>query len=300
LRKRKIRGSIDNKVLDGYFPPNFPGYLITAEVKALVGTLRISVEELISKLLPLAAARAIAPVSGYKVGCVCRGESGNLYFGSNIEFPGEDLSATIHAEQAAIANAIAFGETGIKAMMVSAPPCGGCRQFIKELHGAEKLRIYLPNRDPLLLNDLLPSGFGPGDLKSDSRLMNSEPQAMELIDDTEDKLVLKALEAASKSYAPYSGCYSAVALETNRGFTFIGLYAENAAYNNSLLPMQAAIAVLIMRAERYADIGRAVLVQTRNAKIDLAAATVQTFKSISQLPLEIFYADLSSLKNIPA
>jgi len=293
LRKRKIRGSIDNKVLDGYFPPNFPGYLIAEEVKALVGTLRITVEELVAKLLPIAATRATVPVSGYKVGCVCRGDSGNLYFGSNIEFPGEDLSATIHAEQAAIANAIAFGETGIKAITVSAPPCGGCRQFMKELNDAETLKIYLPNQDPLLLDDLLPSGFGPGDLNTDRRLMGSQHQALKLVDETEDKLVLQALEAASKSYAPYSGCYSAVALETNRGFTFIGSYAENAAYNNSLLPMQAAIAVLIMRADRFADIGRAVLVQTRNAKIDLAVATRQTFTAISKQSLEVFYAEPS-------
>jgi cytidine deaminase len=291
LRKRKIRGSIDDKVLDGYFPPNFPGYLIAAEVKALVGTLRITVEELVAKLLPIAASHAIVPVSGYKVGSICRGESGNLYFCSNIEFSGEDLSSTIHAEQAAIANAIAFGETGIKAMTVSAPPCGGCRQFMKELNDAETLKIYLPNRDPLLLEDLLPSGFSPGDLNTDSRLMRSQDRPLKLVDQTDDKLVLKALEAASKSYAPYSGCYSAVALQTHRGFTFIGAYAENAAYNNSLLPMQAAIAVLIMRADRFADLERAVLVQTRNAKIDLAAATRQTFTAISKMSLEVFYAE---------
>ena len=294
MRKRKIRGSIDDKVLDGYFPPNFPGYLIAAEVKALVGTLRITVEELTVKLLPIAATRAIVPVSAYKVGSICRGESGNLYFGSNIEFSGEELSATIHAEQVAIANAIAFGESGIKAITVSAAPCGGCRQFIKELNDAETLKIYLPNQEPLMLSDLLPSGFGPGDLNKVSRLMGSQYQPLKLEDETDDKLVLKALEAASKSHAPYSGCYSAVALETNRGFVFIGSYAENAAYNNSLLPMQAALAVLVMRADRYADIGRAVLVQTRNAKIDLAAATRRVFSAISRQSLEVFYAEHSS------
>lgn len=293
MRKRKIRGSIDHKVLEGYFPSNFPGHLITAEVKALVGTLRISVEELIEKLLPQAKARAVVPVSGYRVGSICRGESGNLYFGANIEFPGQDLSATIHAEQAAIANAIAYGESGIKAMTISAPPCGGCRQFMNELNSAESLRIHLPDREPLMLNDLLPQGFGPRNLNVDGGLMDSQNQNLQLAERTDDKLVLLALEAASKSYAPYSGCYSAVALETHRGFTFSGSYAENAAYNNSLLPMQAAIAVLIMRAFHVADIKRAVLVQAENAKIDLAAATRLTYKSISQSPLAIIPAIVS-------
>ncbi|NQU65591.1 MAG: cytidine deaminase [SAR324 cluster bacterium] len=299
MRKRKIRGSIDHKVLEGFFPANFPGQLMTAEVKALVGTLRISVEELIEKLLPQATARAIVPVSGYRVGSICRGESGNLYFGSNIEFPGQDLSATVHAEQAAIANAIAGGESGIKAITVSATPCGGCRQFMNELNRVEHIRIHLPKREPLMLSALLPLGFGPNDLNVKSRLMDPQNHGLQLLEPTADKLDLLALKTASKSYAPYSNCYSAVALETSSGFTFSGAYAENAAYNNSLLPMQAAIAVLIMRACHFADIKRAVLVQTQNAKIDLAAATVQTFQAISKSPLEIIYAKLPGSGSIP-
>ncbi|MBU2646616.1 cytidine deaminase [bacterium] len=290
LRKRKIRGTIDNKVLDGYFPPTFPGYLIAEEVKALVGTLRISVEELIDKLLPLAATRAFVPVSGFRVGSICRGESGNFYFGANIEFPGESLSSAIHAEQAAIANAASFGETSLKAVAVSTPPCGGCRQFMVELNGAEDLKIYLPGKDPHPLIDLLPFGFGPGDLGSDNRLLKPQDHPLQLVKQTDEELVLKALDAASRSYAPYSGCYSAVALETKRGFIVTGSYMENAAFNNSLLPLQSAIAILVMRAYSFSDIQRALLVQTRDARIDLAAATRQTLQSISQTPLEIVLA----------
>ncbi len=293
-RKRKIRGNIDNKVLDGYFPPTFPGYLIAEEVKALVGTLRISVEELMEKLLPTAASRAIAPVSGFSVGSVCRGESGNLYFGANIEFPGEALYSTIHAEQAAIANAIAFGETGIKAIAVSAMPCGGCRQFIAELRNAGDLKIQVTKNNDCRLNDLLPSGFGPGDLGIETRLMEQQSHSLKLTEHTNDKLKLKALDAASGSYAPYSGCCSAVALEIGRGYVFTGAYAENAAYNNSLLPLPAALAVLVMRAYRFTDIKKAVLVQEQNARINLAAATRQLFQAISSVPLEVVLAERSS------
>jgi len=293
-RRRKIRGTVDNKVLDGYFPPSFPGYLIAEEVKALVGTLRISVEELMEKLLPIAASRAIVPISGFKVGAVCRGESGSLYFGANLEFPGEALQNTVHAEQAAIANAISYGETGIRAITISAAPCGGCRQFMNELRNAEKLKIQVPKVGSFLLGNLLPSSFGPGNLGRGERLMDPQDHPLQLVKHSNDKLVLKALEAASSSYAPYSSCYSAVALEIGQGYIFTGTYAENAAYNNSLLPHQAALAVLIMRAYLFSDIKRAVFVQAERAKIDLASVTRQAFLSLTQAPLEIALATLSA------
>ena len=290
-RRRRVRGSIDDKVLDGYFPPAFPGFLIAEEVKALVGTLRISVEELMEKLLPQAASRAVTPVSNFSVGAVCRGESGNLYFGANIEFPGEALYSTIHAEQAAIANALAFGETGIRAVAVSAMPCGGCRQFLNELRGAEDLNIQVVKHSPYRLKELLPSGFGPHHLGIDIRMMDPQQHSLQLKQHSNDKLVQKACEAAAGSYAPYSECYAAVALEIGRGYIFTGGYVENAAYNNSMLPLSAALAVLIMRAYRFADIKRAVLVQVENARIDLTSATRQLFQAVSNASLEIVLAE---------
>lgn len=290
-RKRRVRGSIDDKVLDGYFPPTFPGFLIAEEVKALVGTLRITVEELMEKLLPQAATRAITPVSGFSVGSVCRGESGNLYFGANIEFAGEALQATIHAEQAAIANAMAYGETGIKAMAVSSVPCGGCRQFMNELRGADALKIQVPNHGSRRLDMLFPSGFGPRDLGIETRMMDVQENPIRLVRHTNDKVILKAFESAVGSYAPHSGCYSAVALEIGRGFIFCGAYAENAAYNNSLQPLQAALAVLVIRAYRFADIKRAVLVQRQPARINLAESTRRLLQAVSDVPLEIALAE---------
>ncbi len=246
------------------------------------------------KLLPIAASRAIVPISGFKVGAVCRGDSGNFYFGANLEFPGAALHNTIHAEQAAVANAISYGETGIRAITISATPCGGCRQFLNELRNAEQLKIQIPKAGSSLLGNLLPSSFGPGNLGSGERLMDPQDHPLQLLKHSNDKLVLKALEAASRSYAPYSNCYSAIALEIGRGYIFTGTYAENAAYNNSLLPHQAALAVLIMRAYLFSDIKRAVFVQVEGAKIDLASVTRQAFLSISQSPLEIALATLST------
>lgn len=280
---------MDDKILDGYFPPAFPGVLAAIEVKALVGTMRITVEELILQLLPKAASRAIVPISGYKIGAISRGVSGNLYFGANIEFVGEALNTTVHAEQASIALALSNGEKGLRAITVDAPPCGHCRQFINEINTADKLTIQLPNQPIIPFRTLLPDNFGPQHLNIESRLMDGVTQSFDLETPSDDPIVQKALLAASISYAPYTKNYAGMAIETNNGEVYMGIYAENAAYNPSLQPLQAAIANMIMTGKTYRDIKTAVLIQTRTAKIDLAISTQQLLKSISNIPLVVKY-----------
>ena len=64
------------------------------------------------ELLPWASSFAVVPVSGFAVGAVAFGASGALYAGANLEFAGSPLGASVHAEQAAIANAWLRGEYG--------------------------------------------------------------------------------------------------------------------------------------------------------------------------------------------
>ena len=80
------------------------------------------------ELLPLAAKFSIAPISDFNVGAVAIGGSGKLYLGANLEFIGVPLSTSLHAEQSAILNARDHGETSISGLVVSAAPCGHCRQ----------------------------------------------------------------------------------------------------------------------------------------------------------------------------
>ena len=76
-----------------------------------------------------------------------------------------------------------------------------------------------------------------------------------------DQALLRALEAARRSYAPYSGCAAGVALETRDGRQFRGSYAENAAFNPSFPPLQAALCHLVSEGAALGDITRGVLVQ---------------------------------------
>ena len=58
--------------------------------------------------------------------------------------------------------------------------------------------------------------------------------------------VLEQFPAASKSYAPYSGNFAGCVIETTEGKMYAGRYAENAAFNPSVSPLQAAFIQMTM------------------------------------------------------
>ena len=235
-------------------------------------------------LIPEAKKFAIPPISNFYVGAVARGTSGKIYFGANFEFIGQALSFTVHAEQAAVVQAMAGDETGLEMIATSAAPCGYCRQFLNELTTAATLRIQMPNHPPTLLSELLPAAFGPRDLGVDAALMS--PQSHGLTLESPDPLAAAALAAANASYAPYSHAYAGVALQTRDGAIFSGSVAENAAYNPSMSPLEAAIVNLVIGGRKtYADIADAVLVEVADAPVSQAGATQAVLATISDAPL---------------
>ncbi len=264
---------------------NFRGTISAADAGHLAGQLGAAVDHLMLDLVPFAALYAEPVISNFKVGAVARGLSGNLYFGANIEFKSEALSFTVHAEQAAVVNAWMQGETGVSALAVSAAPCGYCRQFLYELAGAAALKILLPNAGPASLAGLLPGAFGPRHLGISGGLMQMEDH--QLTAGSQDPLVAAALSAASMSYAPYSRGYAGVALATAGGGVYSGAYAENAAFNPSLSPMQAAISQLNISGGNMAGIRRAVLVEVENSASSQIHAAMTVLRSISNVQLEV-------------
>lgn len=230
-------------------------------------------------LLPEAAALAKPPVSHFRVGAVARGTSGKLYLGTNLEFAGEALTHTVHAEQSAVVNAWMSGETGIDVVATSAPPCGYCRQFLNELVTADALLVVMPS-ESRPLRELLPSSFGPRDLDVGGGLL--EPRNHGLSIDDEDELAQHALRAANMSYAPYSKSYAGIALRTHDGRIFSGAYAENAAFNPSLSPLQAALSQLNLAGGSWSDLAEVVL-----ASVDAmhASSTRIVLASIGGAPL---------------
>ena len=107
-----------------------------------------------------------APYSKFPVGAAIRAEDGKIYAGANIEnlaFP-EGWCA----ETTAISHMIMGGAKQIVEIAVIAeklalcPPCGGCRQRIKEFASVNTL-IYLCDeagvKKTMTMNELLPHSF---------------------------------------------------------------------------------------------------------------------------------------------
>jgi cytidine deaminase len=264
------------------------GYLPAAVVERIVAT-GVPLEQLMLSLIPRAKQFAIPAISNFFVGAVAHGVSGNLYFGANYEFPGQALSFTVHAEQAATMHAISFDETGIDLLAVSAAPCGYCRQFLNELTTASTLQVILPNTPTTPLTSLLPNAFGPTDLGITAALMSPQSHGMTL--DSADELTTAALQAANRSYAPYSRSYAGIALKTSDGSIYTGSVAENAAFNPSMSPLEAAIVALTINGGKtYADIVDAVLVEAVQSTASQIDATRNVLARITKVPLRVYEA----------
>jgi cytidine deaminase len=274
----------------GQLPSATGGVVFAAEVAAFLGSSGMTIEELMLALVALAKEDARPPISNYFVGAVALGSSGSLYFGANYEFVGQALNFSVHGEQAATANAISHGETGMLKLAVSAAPCGYCRQFLYELTTSSKLEILLPKTPPRLLTSLLPDAFGPADLGVKAALMSPQSHGMRLSND--DQVVQAALAAANGSYAPYTSGYAGVALKTRDGAIFTGSVAENAAFNPSMSPLEAAVVSLAISGGRsYDDIVDAVLVEAAGTKVSQAAAARAVLGAMTTVSLRVYQAD---------
>lgn len=279
--------------MSGQLPPVTGGTIPAAVVAQFVRSSGMTIEQLMLALIPQAQQAAIPPISNFFVGAVALGASGSIYFGANYEFVGQALSFTVHGEQAATAHAISYGETGMLKLAVSAAPCGYCRQFLYELSTASTLEILLPDTPAALLTTLIPDAFGPADLGVTAALMSPQSHGMTVPSAPSDPVVQAALKAANASYAPYTFGYAGVALKTGDGGIFSGSVAENAAYNPSMSPLEAAVVSLVISGGKsYADIVDAVLVEA-GSKASQVGATRTVLGTITPVTLRAYQAQSS-------
>ncbi len=229
-------------------------------------------------LLPLAAAFAYVPISNFYVGALARGLSGRIYFGGNMEFAKTQMGQTIHAEQAAISHAWMKGEKGISDITVNYSPCGHCRQFMNELTTAQSIMIQLPKRDANSLQYYLPESFGPSDLGIKTVLMHENDHGYQSEDTS--SLGQLAIKALNHSYAPYSNNLSGVAINSQSGKQYIGSYAENAAFNPSLPPLQVALILMRMAGEKFDKIDAAALAELKDGSVRHLVDTQATLNTL--------------------
>jgi cytidine deaminase len=292
------------------------GCLPANVVERMLGSAFAEIGTLMMQLLPLAQQFAIVPLSHYQVGAVAAGVpipgSGwcNLYLGANFEFQSASLIFTVHAEQSATNNAWLSGEHGIQALAISAAPCGYCRQFLYELVTAQQLSILLPNdsKNPLSysstpLTTFLPNAFGPSDLGVAGGLMDAKLCTHNLklnSGSPTDSVIAAALAAASGSYAPYTTDktygYAGVAIQLADESIYGGRYAENAAYNPTLLPLESALTFMNMNQPQSATrtLTRCVLVEVPSLSSQLSATRAVLAAYAPQISAEYYTASVIS------
>lgn len=260
---------------------DFRGEIPAARSEELQKLERKTAYEVMLDLLPVAQVFARPPISNFRVGAVVRGNSGDLYLGANLEIPGQALSFSVHAEQAASSNAYMHGADAIMAIALTGAPCGHCRQFLEELSPGGDINLIVRGSEPIPLKSLLPSAFGPSDLGLKHGALPIERVKIDLIDRSPDSLARTAVSAARISYAPYTKAHSGVAMRLSDGSVHSGTYIENAAFNPSLPPLQAAFISALNARKALDQIEDVVLVELDTAVISQYPVFEVAVRSVS-------------------
>ena len=134
----------------------------------------------IQELIDIAIAQlsySYTPYSHFKVGAALLGKNGQIYTGCNIE--NAAYTPTNCAERTAFFKAVSEGVREFEAICIVggpegkltdyAPPCGVCRQVMMEFCSPKEFQIILAKGKEdykiYRLEELLPRGFGPGNLE---------------------------------------------------------------------------------------------------------------------------------------
>jgi cytidine deaminase len=262
---------LETALLDAHFDGVLESGLVKDMLRLEGGSMTL--QRFMIAMLPIARLYSMPATSAFKVGAVAEGASGNIYFGANLELANAPLGFTIHAEQSAIDNALAHGEKAVLSLAVTNAPCGMCRQFLNELTTAPRLQVLVDGKPSTTLPALLPDSFGPSDLGVKGGLLDESNVPLAMTHGTSDALSQAALQAASRSYSPYTMSYSGVALQLKDHTIVAGSYVESAAYNPSLPPVISAIDRLRFSGQQLSDISGAVLIELADAKISQEGIT---------------------------
>lgn len=117
-----------------------------------------------------------SPYSGYRVGAALLAADGTVYTGCNIE--NAAFSPTICAERTAFFKAVSEGKREFCAIAIAGSPdgevtqfswpCGVCRQVMAEFCDPKRFTVIVAKSEEVYekrtLEELLPKGFGPGNL----------------------------------------------------------------------------------------------------------------------------------------
>jgi cytidine deaminase len=256
-------------------------------------------------------------VSNFHVGAAALLESGAVQLGVNIEFGVTGaINDSIHGEQVllgffcfclsffffvskqprsqcTLTPVLQRGERTCE-LYISHMPCGHCRQFLNEMARGGQLRVHVGGKS-WTLDELLPVSFKPTDIEGGFAIGDRAPlpRAAVLVHKPEglsvaaDALVEAAVEAALRSHTPHTGHRSGVALRAGAETpVYQGAYLENAAFNPSMMPLQAALAAFVgvCGRESFASVSEVVLaheVGARAVVFDVVGPTARLLEAIA-------------------
>lgn len=124
--------------------------------------------------------KSYTPYSKFEVGAALLTKNGRVYQGCNIECA--SYSPTTCAERTALLKAVYDGNLEFSAIAIVggpetqsdifsdySPPCGVCRQFLREFCDPKNMKVIvaksLDDIKIFTLEELLPLSFGPDNLK---------------------------------------------------------------------------------------------------------------------------------------
>ena len=138
-------------------------------------------KEQIERLIDIASAQrrySYAPYSEYRVGAALLAGNGKIYTGCNVE--NAAFSPSICAERTAVAKAVSEGVREFVAICIVggrgetpegySPPCGMCRQTLREFCDPGSFEIIVATSrthyEIHTLQEFFPDSFGPENLHS--------------------------------------------------------------------------------------------------------------------------------------
>lgn len=138
-------------------------------------------EDQIRQLIRVAAQmryQSYTPYSNYKVGAALLAADGTVFGGCNIE--NASYGATVCAERTAVFKAVSEGIRSFDAIAIMggkdlekgeiAPPCGICRQVLREFADPKEFLVIMAASEEdyriRTLEELLPESFGPDNVRS--------------------------------------------------------------------------------------------------------------------------------------
>jgi len=228
-----------------------------ADVAAIAARAGISPEAVALEALPLAAELARPEISGYHVAVVgLEAETGDLLLGGNLEFPGTELSTTIHAEGFVALRARRRGHRLATLALRSARPCAHCRQVLSEAASADDLVLVDTEGARLSLADLYPWPFRPAALEraGDDAGAVAWPTLAYVDGPPPEPLAAVLLDAGRRAHAPYSGAPSAAVLRARDGTLVSAGCLESVAFNPTIAALPAALVELAAARVDAADV----------------------------------------------